>query len=423
MAEIRIMKRKNVFQYQFEIAPVNGTRKYINKSGFKTKAEALEAGNVAYTEYINAGKPFRESKLSYSDYLDYWLNNYCKSNLKYNTIEAYKVLIEKYIKPKLGKYKLSTLTSVALNNFIIEITNEYDFSREYFKNILKVIKGSFREACNLYGIIKYNPSITIRLPKIDKLNRFSKHLYTLEEIEQILERFKDNATFLLAFITSCYTGMRTGEVFALTWDDIDFENGLLNIKHNVYDKPKDKFGRWYIGSTKTINGIRTIYLSDTLLNALLNFKNRQDYLKKIYGKDYKYYHLEEVKNEYGKVVEQRIVLNKLNEEKLNLIFTKDDGTYMGTDLIRYPFKLIHKELGIEKCRFYDLRGTYATRILNNGTEIKDVAKLLGHSNTLTTENYYITSLDENRKIAVQLFDKNNSSETIKNVIKFDIKST
>ena len=167
MTNIRITKRGKVYQYQFEIASVNGTRKYINKSGFKTKAEALEAGNIAYTEYINAGKPFKESKLSYSDYLDYWLDNYCKNNLKYNTVETYKSLINKYIKPKIGKYKISSLTSVALNNFIVEMVNEYDFSREYFKNILKVLKGSFREACNLYGIIKYNPALTIRMPKMD----------------------------------------------------------------------------------------------------------------------------------------------------------------------------------------------------------------------------------------------------------------
>ena len=114
MADIRVMKRGKVYQYQFEIAPVNGTRKYVNKSGFRTKAEAIEAGNIAYTEYINAGKPYKESKISYSDYLDYWLNNYCKNNLKYNTIQAYKTIINKYIKPKIGKYKLSTLTSVSL---------------------------------------------------------------------------------------------------------------------------------------------------------------------------------------------------------------------------------------------------------------------------------------------------------------------
>ena len=76
MAQVNIEKRGNVYQYRFEIAPQGGKRKFINKSGFKTKSEAQEAGNIAYTEYINAGVPFKECKLSYSDYLDYWLDNY-----------------------------------------------------------------------------------------------------------------------------------------------------------------------------------------------------------------------------------------------------------------------------------------------------------------------------------------------------------
>ena len=422
MTNIRITKRGKVYQYQFEIASVNGTRKYINKSGFKTKAEALEAGNIAYTEYINAGKPFKESKLSYSDYLDYWLDNYCKNNLKYNTVETYKSLINKYIKPKIGKYKISTLTSVALNNFIVEMVNEYDFSREYFKNILKVLKGSFREACNLYGIIKYNPALTIRLPKIDKEDEDVKHLYTREEIDIILDKFRDNNAFICAFLTSCFTGMRTGEVFALTWEDIDLENGVIYVQHSVYDKPKDSLGRWYIGSTKTKTGKRTIYIGDTLKTALTNYKKMQDEIKKLYGKEYKYYHIEEVKNEYGKVIENRIVINnnELEYENINLVFTKIDGTYTGTDLIRYPFKVIHEELGIKKCRFYDLRGTYATKVLNNGTEIKDVANLLGHRNVETTENYYIRSIEDNRRNAVNEFDSKNTTDVIKSVIGFQI---
>ena len=405
MTNIRITKRGKVYQYQFEIASVNGTRKYINKSGFKTKAEALEAGNIAYTEYINAGKPFKESKLSYSDYLDYWLDNYCKNNLKYNTVETYKSLINKYIKPKIGKYKISTLTSVALNNFIVEMVNEYDFSREYFKNILKVLKGSFREACNLYGIIKYNPALTIRLPKIDKEDEDVKHLYTREEIDIILDKFRDNNAFIL------------------TWEDIDLENGVIYDQHSVYDKPKDSLGRWYIGSTKTITGKRTIYIGDTLKTALTNYKKMQDEIKKLYGKEYKYYHIEDVKNEYGKVIENRIVKNnnELEYENINLVFTKIDGTYTGTDLIRYPFKVIHEELGIKKCRFYDLRGTYATKVLNNGTEIKDVANLLGHRNVETTENYYIRSIEDNRRNAVNEFDSKNTTDVIKSVIGFQIK--
>ena len=93
MGNVYIQKRGKEYQYQFAIAPVNGKRKNINKSGFRTKSEALEAGNKAYNEYKTAGVPFKECNISYSDYLDYWLENYCKVNLKYNTIQSYKSLI------------------------------------------------------------------------------------------------------------------------------------------------------------------------------------------------------------------------------------------------------------------------------------------------------------------------------------------
>lgn len=422
MGMVNIKKRGNVYQYQFEVAPVNGKRKWITKSGYRTKAEAIEEGNKAFTEYLNAGMPYKECKISYSDYLDYWLLNYCKSNLKYNTIQAYETIVNKYIKPKLGKYRLSTITSVTLHTFIMEICEQYDFSKAYFSNILKVTKGSFREACDVYGFIKYNPSLTLRLPKIDKEKEDVKHLYTIEEIDRILNRFPNDNTFTCAFLTSCFTGMRTGEVCALTWNDIDLKNGTISICHNVYDKPKDEKGRWFIGTTKTPTGKRKVHISKTLLIALKNYKKKQMYLKQQYGSNYKTYHLEDVKNQYGKVVEQRIVENEKNVLSLNtinLVFTREDGTYVGTDITKYPFKIIHKELGIEKCRFYDLRGSYATKILTNGVEIRDVADILGHRNIETTENYYISSTDDSRKVANDTFEKITQSEIINKIIEYN----
>ena len=80
MGNVYIQKRGKVYQYQFAIAPVNGKRKYINKSGFRTKSEAIEASNKTYNEYKTAGVPFKECNISYSDYLDYWLENYCIKN-------------------------------------------------------------------------------------------------------------------------------------------------------------------------------------------------------------------------------------------------------------------------------------------------------------------------------------------------------
>ncbi len=423
MGSINIRKRGNVYQYSFEIAKIGGKRKQMTKSGFKTKFEAQQEGTKAYNEYLNTGNTFKENQVSYSDYLDYWIEHYCKSNLKYNTIQTYVTIINKYLKPNIGSYRLTSITSVRLNTFISELCMKHDYSRVYFANILKVLKGSFRDACDVYGLIKYNPALTIRLPKMNKSIEDVKHVYSQEEIEKILDRFKNDDTFTCAFLTSCYTGMRTGEVFALTWEDIDLENRIININHSVYDKKKDKKGRWFIGTTKTETGTRKIHISQTLYMALNNFKLKQDKLKKLYGNKYRYYHIEEEKNAYGKVVEYRIVENDNTGNtynNINLVFTIHDGTYKGTDIIKYPYSIIHNELGIKKCRFYDLRGSYATKILKNGVEIRDVADILGHRNIETTENYYISSSKESRKEACDIFDNLTKSKIIDKIVQYEI---
>ena len=102
--------------------------------------------------------------------------------------------------------------------------------------------------------------------------------------------------FTCAFLTACYTGMRTGEVFALTWDDIDLENRIIKINKTVYAKDKEKKGRWYLGTTKTVGSCREIYICDTLYLVLSNYKKIQNEYKKEYSKKYKRYSLEEIKN-------------------------------------------------------------------------------------------------------------------------------
>ena len=423
MGNVTIQKRGKYYQYKFEVAKVDGKRKFINKSGFATKDEAIKAGNIAYTEYLNTGLVFKEKEISFSDYLDYWYENYCEVNLKYNTRRTYKTIMEKYLKPEIGKYRLSSLTSVKLNSFIAELCNKYNFKKAYYNNILKVLKNCFRIATDVYGFIRYNPALTLKLPKIEDSNDFQKHLYNKNEINMILERFKDDDAFTCAFITSCFTGMRTGEVCSLTWEDIDFKNRVINVKHTVYDKPDDGKGRWYIGTTKTKQGTRQINMSITLYNALINYKKKQQYLKKVFGSEYYTYHFEDVLNKYGKVMEQRIVQNKgniLQIKKADMVFTRPNGKFVGRNILNYPFKIIHKELGIKNCRFYDLRGSYATINLRNGTEIRDVADILGHKYIETTENFYISSTDENKKNVSNVFDSLMNSETINNIIKYEI---
>lgn len=101
------------------------------------------------------------------------------------------------------------------------------------------------------------------------------------KFDTILKRFKNNDTFTCAFLVACFTGMRTGEVCGLTWDNIDLEKRIISIEHNVYSKVKDEKGKWFLGTTKTINGVRKVYICDTLLVALKNYKRKQENFKKL----------------------------------------------------------------------------------------------------------------------------------------------
>ena len=167
---ISIQKRGKVYQYRFELARVNGKRKYLSKSGFKTKKEAEIAGQKAYDEYQNGGCKI-EAYMSYGDYLDYWLENYCEDNLKHRTIEEYSVIANKYLKRDLGHFRLNAITSYQLNKYMMETCRRYDYSYGYFNNFVKVIKTSFRIATYFYGFINYNPAITLKVPSIAKLKK------------------------------------------------------------------------------------------------------------------------------------------------------------------------------------------------------------------------------------------------------------
>ena len=198
--------------------------------------------------------------------------------------------------------------------------------------------------------------------------------------------------------------MRTGEVFALTWNDIDLDNRIIKMNKTVYAKDKEKNGRWYLGTTKTIGSSREVYICDTLYSVLSDYKKLQIKYKKECGKKYKEYILKEVKNKYGKLVEYKVIGSKSRNNKIQMVFTRKDGTYSGTDIIKYPFKIIHHELEIN-CRFYDLRGNFATKTLRKGCEIKDISKVLGHSRIETTENYYINCTKDNLKDVSNSFEK------------------
>lgn len=418
MGNVYVQKRGKVYQYQFAIASIDGKRKYKNKSGFRTKSEAIEAGVKAYNEYINVGHCIESSKMSYSDYLDYWMKEHCEINLKYHTIQAYQNIIKNHIKPKLGFYMLSQLTTSVIQEFINNIYLEKGFSKNFLKNILKVLKGSLGYATDVVGFIKVNPSLKVRLPKYDIPDSDPVYILSNEEVEKILERFSNNPCVYYAFLTAYYTGLRVSEVFGLTWDDIDFVKRTITVNKNILKKNQaggtkkrlisgNSTTVWYFGTCKTKGSYRTIEIGDTLLKALKKYKEEQIQNRKDYGDTYMKHYKKIVNNPYNNKPEIKII-NAYAElevplEEVKLVFLKKNGVFEGTDSCKYPFKVIHYELGIP-CRFHDFRDTHATRLIEAGADIKAVSKRLGHSNIRTTYEIYVKVTTKMESDTVEKFE-------------------
>lgn len=399
---VNVRKRGNVYEYNFDVAKIESKRKRITKSGFKTKAEALKQGTIAYNEYLNTGRKFVSNEMSYSDFLDYWLDNHCKINLKYHTIESYSNIVKTHLKPNLGFYKLSQITKPTLQDFLNKMYVEKAYSKNFLNNIRKVLKCSFNYAVdNEY--IKVNPATNLKLPKYDEQPKDVAHIFTTEEINTILDRFKNNHCVYYAFLTAYCTGLRIAEVFALTWDDIDFKNKTISVNKNILKKNQagGTKGRhlsgnsttvWYFGTCKTQTSYRNVPIGDTLLNALKEYKEEQEIHKQNYGDTYMKHYKKNVINPYNNKPETKIV-NAYAEidvalPEVDFVFVKNNGVYEGTDSTKYPFKVIHYELGIP-CRFHDFRDTHATKLIESGADIKAVSKRLGHKNIDITYNIYV----------------------------------
>ena len=163
MKNLNVTKRGNVYQYRFEIEKVNGKRKFITKSGFKTKNEAYVEGQKIMHLYLN-GDLSNESQMTYSDYLDYWMREYFEINYKYSTAKRYKESFNN-IKKELGNFKLSAITPYVLNQALLRLY-QTSTTKEALRNYQKVIKSSLRDATYYFGFLKYDPSGNLQIPRV-----------------------------------------------------------------------------------------------------------------------------------------------------------------------------------------------------------------------------------------------------------------
>ena len=404
MSQINVRKRGQKWQYQFEAAKIGGKRKQITKSGFNTKKEAIEAGVKALAEYNNSGLSFKPSEISMSDYLDYWLENYVELNLRTNTIASYKGIVNNYLKPSLGIYKLKSLTPSILQNYI---NKEYinGSSKSMLKRISSVLNLSLKYAVHPCKFIKENSMQYISMPKYEKKNTEEVKTITLEEFNIIIDRFPENTDYYLPLIIGFYTGCRIGEVLSLTWDDIDFKNKTISINKSLIFNNENK--QWYFGPTKTSASDRIIKVGNTLIDILKKFKKKQMENKLKYGEYYKIiYSKEELVS--NKKLQRLYVLyasipgGDLKQE--SLVCSRIDGNLLTTNGMKYVSKVVHYELNID-FKFHSLRHTHATLLIQNGANIKDVQKRLGHASIETTLDTYTHSTEDSVENTVNLFEK------------------
>lgn len=402
MGELRTRKRGRTWEWSFEGARIGGKRRPISKGGYRTKAEAIAAGTQAKAEYENAGRIFRPSDLSVSDYMDYWYDNYVMRNLSYNTQQDYKRKIELHIKPELGKYRLASLEPDIVQQWI-DRRKDAGYARTMLKGILCCLSGALNYAVQPCSYIKSNPCIYVKVPKVQEPSETKAHteyICTQEDYSAILKRFPEGNIFYLPLITGYHCGTRIGETYGIDLlEDVDFETHTLHIRHQL----KKERGKWVYRLPK-YDSVRSLRM-DPLYESALKAEIHQRKINQIrYGQYFtKCYLLPDG------TIEQALADTSLPYREIMPLSVRENGQLLTTDSFKYCARVIHQELGNSLFHSHCLRHTHGTILAENGAQPKTVMERLGHKDIKTTLERYIFNTDKMQDDAVRIFIQATSS--------------
>ena len=199
-------------------------------------------------------------------WLDIWLNKYVKHTVKLRTFDRYKYNVEKHINPELGEYEIEDLSANVLQDFVLKKLEQ--------GNLKTGGPLANNSVIGIVNIIKSALALAVSLEVVDKaVNAFEK------QEQQKLEQFCLNSKKAnhIGIVICLYTGLRIGELLALTWDDIDFANGIMKVDKEAYRNKQN--GEWHtiIDKPKTKSSIRVIPLPKTLLAKLKEIKKKSKY--------------------------------------------------------------------------------------------------------------------------------------------------
>ena len=286
-----------------------------------------------------------------------------KQYVKQSTFAAYALILENHIYPTFGE--MHKLEENKVQEFALQKINN-GLSQKSIKDILIVLKMIMKFGVK-YGFLDYK-EWEIRFPTEDE----KQHLEVLSISHQkkIMSFIQEHFTFKNLGIYICLsTGLRIGEVCALTWDDINIELGIISIKRTIeriyiIDGEK-RHTKLIINTPKTKNSIREIPITKELIRILKP-------LKKIVNGSY-------------------YILT--NEEK-----PTEPRTY------RNYYKKLMKDLNIPELKFHGLRHSFATRCIESNCDYKTVSVILGHSNISTTLDLYVhPNMEQKKKCIDKMF--------------------
>ena len=291
-------------------------------------------------------------KITFESLSNDWLE-YKKPTIKESSYLNYKFTIRTKFMDKFGNKSIYFLLSYNFNIFVTELV-EY-LEPKTVKDIMTVLKAILK-----YGEIKYDINFKTSLIAIPSPS--SKEVEVFKEKDRKkLENYCIDSNELkdVGVMISLYTGLRIGEVCALKWKNIDFENKCIKVTHTlqrVYEgKKKTKI---IYDKAKTKKSIRTIPMAKVLYDKLKP-------LSKQFSKE-------------------------------AFVLTGDEEKYFEPLGYRYVYQNILKDCDIDYKRYHVLRHTFATRCIAVGMDIKSLSEILGHANVSITLNIYVHSSFETK---------------------------
>lgn len=348
----------------------NGKRK-AKRIG-KDKRVALEVAKkidakIALGQFQLEEETEENSVPAFSEYAATWIETIVPATCKPSTIIDYRSILDKHVLPVLGKKPVSDINRMMVKKFLMgKVTSGLSTSTvSYMKSC---ISGVLNVAVDDEMLVA-NPAH--RLGKIFKKKNTKDDIvpYSREELGEFLKLFHKNfPEHYPMLLTLARTGMRIGEVTALQWDDIDFENRSIHVQRT--------FSRGDIGTPKSGKD-RLVDMSNQLSKVLHGLKEQR-----------------------------KIDIGEKGWKKLpQWVFVNEVGSSL--DIHNWRNRIFYKAIetsGLKKIRIHDLRHTYASLLIEAGESLTYIRDQLGHHSISFTVDIYGHLTPGGNKSAVDRLD-------------------